>query len=168
MNNNNNIDMIKLLKQLQRTLNYGPSDSAWEEMSDTVDHHLHYFEDLLSFIEESSGKNKTSEHDPNGLNPSDLGAKLDAGKPDAGLLKQFGLALLEVAKVSTYGSQKYSRGGWQHVDDGINRYDAAMMRHWLKSNSEEIDEDSGLKHKAQVAWCALASLELELREGTDE
>jgi len=97
-------------------------------------------------------------------NQHEPGAKLDAGKPDASLLNQFGLALLEVAKVGTFGCLKYSRGGWQSVDDGVNRYSAAMLRHWLSEHLEEIDEESGLLHAAQTAWNALARLELMLRE----
>lgn len=107
-----------------------------------------------------------SEHDPHGLKPSDPGAKLDAGKPDAGLLIDFGRALLAVAEVSTHGAAKYSRGGWQHVEDGISRYTAAMMRHVLKESAEDRDADSGLKHAQQVAWNALARLELMLRRDT--
>lgn len=108
-----------------------------------------------------------TEADPNGLKSNDPGAKLDQGKPMASLLKQFGLALLEVSKVSTFGANKYSIGGWQSVDNGVQRYDDAMMRHWLKEHLEEIDNDSGLMHQAQVAWNALARLELILRGGTD-
>lgn len=104
------------------------------------------------------------EVDPNGVAQHEPGAKLDAGKPDCSLLGYFGLALLEVAKVGTIGAQKYTRGGWQEVVDGYNRYTAAMLRHYFISNGEEIDADTGMLHDAQVAWNALARLELKLRE----
>jgi len=103
------------------------------------------------------------ERDPNGLKPSDPGAKLDDGKVRAGLLKQFSRALTEVAKVSTYGAGKYSEGGWATVKDGHKRYTDAMMRHWLAEEFESIDEESGLLHMAQVAWNALARLEFYLK-----
>ena len=93
------------------------------------------------------------------------GAKLDQGKPMAGLLLDFGLALLEMSKVATYGANKYSRGGWQHVDDGINRYTDAMMRHILEVSQlgDVNEEDGGVDRDAQIAWNALARLELKLR-----
>ena len=114
-------------------------------------------EDRLRLVEEFE------ERDPNGLEPCAPGAKLDAGKPDAGLLLDFGRALLAVAEVSTHGAAKYSRGGWQHVEGGVDRYTAAMLRHLLCSGREELDRDSGLTHAQQAAWNALARLELMLR-----
>jgi hypothetical protein len=109
-------------------------------------------------------KKKVLEFDPNGLSPSDPGAKLDANKPLAGLIKHFGLALLEVAKVGTYGAKKYSRGGWLQVEDGVQRYEDAFWRHLLVQDTEPIDKESGLSVESQIAWNALAKLELRLRE----
>ena len=106
----------------------------------------------------------SGESDPNGLAASAPGAKLDAGKPRASLLKQFGLALLEVAKVATGGAAKYSAGGWQFVEDGIERYDNAKWRHALTEHYQPIDPDFGLLHAAHEAWDALAKLELMCRE----
>lgn len=97
--------------------------------------------------------------DPNGIGQHEPGAKLDSGKPDASLLGLFGLALLEVAKVGTIGAAKYTRGGWREVPDGFNRYTAAMLRHYLAEDREEIDDDTEMYHCAQVAWNALARLE---------
>jgi hypothetical protein len=104
-----------------------------------------------------------SEKDPNGIDPHAPGAKLDAGKPDASLLLDFGRALAEVARVCTFGATKYTRGGWTHVSDGPNRYTAALLRHLLAEVRGKTDPDSGLRHAAQVAWNALARLELVLR-----
>ena len=106
-----------------------------------------------------------TESDPNGLDPSEPGAKLDTGKPDASLLGMFGLALLAVAEVGTFGTRTkgYARGGWQHVENGIDRYTAAMIRHWAKEHREFVDEESVLLHAAHVAWNALARLEHILR-----
>lgn len=89
---------------------------------------------------------------------------MDGGKPDASLLQQFGRALLAVAEVGTFGARKYTRAGWRSVDDGVNRYTAAMFRHALQEGYEERDTDSGLRHAAQTAWNALARLELMLAE----
>ncbi len=103
------------------------------------------------------------ETDPNGTDPHAPGAKLDAGKLQAGILQQFSLALTEVMKVATFGAVKYSRGGWQSVSNGEERYSDAMMRHYLKENMEAVDPDSGFSHEAHLAWNALARLELKLR-----
>jgi len=106
----------------------------------------------------------SEEEDPTGRTAKDAGAKLDAGKPMAALLKDFGPALLEVAKVCTHGLVKYTRRGWLEVPDAHNRYDDAMMRHWLKESFEDFDPGSGLLHEAHVAWGALARLTFKLKE----
>jgi len=102
--------------------------------------------------------------DSNGLEPHIKGAKFDEGKLLAGILQQFSLALTAVLEVATYRAKEYSRGGWQHVSNGFERYSDAMMRHYLKELSESIDPDSGILHEAHLAWNALARLELKLRE----
>jgi len=104
------------------------------------------------------------EQDPNGLNQHEQGAKLDAGKVLAGVLSDFSLALMEVAKVGTFGAIKYSRGGWQSVDNGFIRYTDALWRHLLAERHEDQDKDSGLLHQAHLAWNALSRLELMLRK----
>lgn len=109
------------------------------------------------------------ERDPHGTDPHTPGAKLDAGKPRAGLvLGDFARALTAVADVGTYGARKYTDSGWCHVPDGHRRYTDAMLRHWLaESAGETTDTDSGLLHAACVAWNALARLELMLRMGSE-
>lgn len=93
------------------------------------------------------------------------GMKFDGEKAPAmrGLIEYFPLALNEVAKVSGYGAQKYAWKNWVHVDDGVNRYSDALMRHILAGASESHDDESGLMHAAHAAWNALARLELILR-----
>jgi hypothetical protein len=105
----------------------------------------------------------TTETDPNGLDAHAPGAKLDEGKLLAGVLLDFSLALTAIAEVGTFGANRYSRGGWQSVPNGIERYSDAGLRHLLKNRYDSIDPDSGLKHKAHAAWNALAELELILR-----
>ena len=104
------------------------------------------------------------EFDPNGKAPGEPGCKLDGGKPLAGVLGDFALALMEVAKVGTYGAGIYSRGGWQSVPDAETRYHDAEWRHLLKRRHEDCDKDSGLLHDAHRAWNVLAQLELRLRK----
>lgn len=70
------------------------------------------------------------EEDPNGLAPTDAGAKLDAGKPRPELvLGAFSRALMQVVNVGTFGANKYSDNGWLTVPKGIERYSDAQFRH---------------------------------------
>ena len=106
------------------------------------------------------------EEDPSGLDQHSPGAKLDQGKPMVSLvLGGFARALMEVAKVGTFGAKKYTPNGWMSVANGIDRYSDAKARHQLyEAMGEEHDPDSGLLHAAHEAWNALAVLELKLRE----
>lgn len=109
---------------------------------------------------------RTEEFDPHGAAPHSTGAKLDGGKVrPAMVLGGFARALLEVAKVGTYGASKYSDNGWVEVPNGIKRYEEAKVRHWLFERAgRELDEDTQLLHAAHEAWNALARLDLMLRE----
>ena len=112
------------------------------------------------------------EVDPNGKNAKELGSKLDAGKPSVwrGLLDYFPRACFKVADVSSRGAVKYAWKGWETVPDGINRYGDALGRHILYEATEGMyDVGKGglgpeVLHAAQVAWNAMARLELILRE----
>lgn len=101
------------------------------------------------------------EQDPTGLDQHQAGAKLDKGKPMAHLLLDFKRAIRGVLEVSTVGAIKYTQHGWVEVENGYERYTAALIRHLFAD--EEIDPDSGLLVDAQIAWNALARLELKLR-----
>lgn len=95
------------------------------------------------------------------------GAKDDGAKPRIDLiLVDMPRALLEVAKVATFGANKYSDGGWLRVPHGEKRYRAAMQRHDLSENIDGggLDPETKFLHAAHVAWNALARLELILRE----
>lgn len=105
-----------------------------------------------------------AEKDPNGMDPHQGGAKLDAGKPDMSLLLDMGRALRAIAEVGTFGARKYCRGGWLQVPDAINRYTAADLRHIMAEGKEDLDPDSELLHASHHAWNAVARLELMLRD----
>lgn len=111
-----------------------------------------------------TGYRANSEKDPSGLDAHAPGAKLDAGKQAAGVLLDFARALGLVADVGTYGVQKYSRGGWQEVQDGPTRYLDAALRHLLKHGAgEHLDPDTGLPHLSHATWNLLAVVELGAR-----
>ena len=106
----------------------------------------------------------STESDPTGRDQHAPGAKLDAGKVQASLILDMSRALNAVAQVATYGANKYSRGGWQHVPDGQRRYMDALMRHLFKAQQEACDADTGYDHLYHASWNLLALLELKLRE----
>lgn len=108
----------------------------------------------------------TGERDPTGRDAHAPGAKLDAGKTEFGLIMQgMPRALRQVARVATYGANKYTRDGWLSVPDGPRRYTDAMYRHLNAEACGELhDPDTQLEHAAHAAWNALARLELLLRE----
>lgn len=110
-----------------------------------------------------------TERDPNGKNPHELGAKLDAGKSPIyrGLIDYFPNACRAVADVSAVGAKKYAWKGWNSVSDGVPRYSDALMRHLVSESYELLDPDTGLTHASQVAWNAMARLELILRNKGD-
>jgi hypothetical protein len=111
-----------------------------------------------------------TETDPNGVPPHTPGAKLDAGKSPVlrGAIQYFPRALAAVADVSAHGASKYTWKGWESVPDGVARYSDALGRHLVLEAAEgPVDPATGLSHAAQVAWNALARLELMLRDGED-
>jgi hypothetical protein len=115
------------------------------------------------------------EKDPLGKDAKEAGSKLDYGKSPVfrGCIAYFPRAVMAVADVSAYGATKYSWRGWASVPDGYNRYSDALGRHIAKEGVEglydkEIMNDpkfpAKILHASQVAWNALARLELLLEE----
>ena len=81
------------------------------------------------------------------------GTKFDAEKPRMDLLCPF--AIEELAKVLTFGSQKYSAWNWSR---GIttSRLLAAALRHlFAYARGEDADPETGLSHMAHVMCCCM-------------
>jgi hypothetical protein len=117
-------------------------------------------------VEITDRRKTMAERDPHGKPAKAPGAKLDAGKirPDL-IFRGFARALKEVARVGTFGADKYSDDGWMVVENGRVRYTDALYRHLLQESiGEVVDPESELHHAAHSAWNALARLELMLRE----
>lgn len=96
------------------------------------------------------------------------GHKADAGKVDPSyVMEYFPRALLAVSRVSEFGAKKYVRDGWRTVPNGFERYTSALDRHRLNESIEGRYDitDSKLLHAAQVAWNALARLEILIQAG---
>ena len=89
------------------------------------------------------------------------GKKYDSDKPKMHLLPP--KALLEVAKVLTFGAEKYGEENWREVADAQNRYASASLRHSFSHlDKEELDEETNYSHLAHAICCLLFKLELEL------
>lgn len=95
------------------------------------------------------------------------GTKYDTGKPDMALMPH--AALVEIAKVFTFGATKYApdnwRSGflWRRVLSALERHLAA----W--SDGEDDDEETGFSHLAHAGCNLLFLLEFGLKGlGTDD
>lgn len=90
------------------------------------------------------------------------GSKHDSGKPLVGAVPPN--ALLAVAKVLTFGAEKYGRDNWRQVENAETRYLDAALRHInAYQRGEAADPESGESHLAH-AVCSLMFM-LELQEG---
>lgn len=96
-----------------------------------------------------------------------LGRKFDQEKPRMDLLPP--LATLEVAKVLTFGANKYEPNNWKYVPDATNRYTAGALRHIFATMAQEqLDPESGLDHLAHAICCLMFILEDRLEKSTEE
>lgn len=67
----------------------------------------------------------------------------------------------DIVRVYHAGAKKYGANNWQHLENGMQRYKAAMLRHLMEfENGNEFDAETGCRHLAQVAWNAIAMLYL--------
>jgi hypothetical protein len=77
-----------------------------------------------------------------------VGKKFDSGKLRVDLLPSH--AMLEVAKVLTFGCEKYGEHNWRQGIEWSRVY-AAAQRHLMKWNSGEThDEETGINHLAHA------------------
>ena len=88
------------------------------------------------------------------------GMKYDQEKPMYNLLPPN--AIDDMAKVMTFGANKYAPNSWQRVENGLERYRAALLRHtFAMQRGELLDPESGLPHSAHAMCCAAFINELE-------
>lgn len=74
----------------------------------------------------------------------------------------------DIVKVYTEGATKYGPNRWQNLENGYDRYKAAMFRHLLEyEKGNEYDDETGCRHLAQVAWNAIALLHISKKPKTD-
>jgi hypothetical protein len=80
-----------------------------------------------------------------------------------GVLDYFPAALVEVARVSKAGNDKHNPGQPLHHARGKSMDHAdALLRHLIDRGT--VDEETGQRHSAEVAWRALALLQQELED----
>ena len=95
------------------------------------------------------------------------GVKYDSKKPKMNLLPP--KAIVEVAKVLTFGAQKYGPENWKELEDLQNRYLAGALRHiFAHMDGEQLDPETGLSHMAHALCCLLFKLEIELENAKIE
>ena len=95
------------------------------------------------------------------------GIKYDSKKPKMNLLPP--KAIVEVAKVLTFGAQKYGAENWKELEDLQNRYLAGALRHiFAHMDGEQLDPETGLSHMAHALCCLLFKLEIELENAKIE
>ena len=94
--------------------------------------------------------------------------KYDKGKVRMDLLPFD--CLTEIAKVLTFGAEKYKENSWQTVKNRYERYRGSLLRHMAAMQAGEIlDKESGLSHAAHLATNAMFILWFELhKEVNDE
>lgn len=91
------------------------------------------------------------------LHKKQQGLKYDNGKPRIfEMVEDFKEPLIEVSKVWAFGADKYEKHNWAYVDNAIDRYSNALLRHMLEG--ETTDDESGLLHASHVAWNAIVRL----------
>jgi hypothetical protein len=81
----------------------------------------------------------------------------------SGVLDYFPAALVEVARVSKAGNDKHNPGEPLHHARGKSTDHAdSLLRHLVDRG--KVDEETGQRHSAEVAWRALALLQQELED----
>lgn len=88
------------------------------------------------------------------------GIKHDKGKNRLDLIP---ISAIEgLGDVLTYGSSKYGDHNWKEVENGSERYYAALLRHLFAYRKGEIyDPETGLHHMKHVLANAAFILELD-------
>lgn len=95
-----------------------------------------------------------------------LGRKFDSGKVRMGLLPP--LATEAIARVLTFGAQKYAKDNWKKVDNAHDRYTDAALRHvFAYMKGEATDVETGESHLAHALCCLMFMLDLDLQRKSD-
>ena len=108
----------------------------------------------------------SDEHDALTFHPLSGGEKFDYGKPRLDLLDAY--AIEQLARVLSFGAQKYAAHNWR---GGITkgRLMAAALRHlFAYLGGQDTDPETGLSHVAHAMCCCMFLLGLEHRADLDD
>lgn len=94
------------------------------------------------------------------------GKKFDSDKPEYGLIPPF--ALLEIAKIVSFGAKKYAPNNWQKVKPKIRYFNAAMRHAWAWLAGEKYDPETGYHHMAHAAINLMFLVEHDMIYSKDE
>lgn len=65
----------------------------------------------------------------------------------------------DIVKVYHAGAKKYGPNNWQNLDNGFERYRAAMFRHLMEyMKGERVDKETNVHHLAAAAWNEITML----------
>lgn len=97
--------------------------------------------------------------------------KLDKGKLRFDLIDQNFLDGL--AKVLTFGAEKYSANSWQKIGNAEERYYAALQRHLSAyRKGEQKDDESGIEHlyhaAANIMFLAYFEKQRKIKEQSND
>lgn len=88
------------------------------------------------------------------------GIKNDQDKPDMSLLSN--IALIEIAKVMTFGKRKYSANNWRGGFLWTRPLAAAARHLFAYIGGENKDPETGISHLAHACCCLFFVLEFEV------
>ena len=94
-----------------------------------------------------------------------IGTKNDSGKLRYDLVT--GSCYKGIAEVLTMGSKKYEDNNWMVIDNAVDRYFAALMRHLIEWKEKwdtgcfPVDDESDLSHMKHVLTNAMFLLHFE-------
>lgn len=95
------------------------------------------------------------------------GIKYDGEKPRMHLLPP--KAIIEVAKVLTFGANKYDEENWKKLENLQSRYTSGALRHiFAHMDGEDLDSESNVSHLAHAICCLLFKLEIELEDAKNK
>ena len=76
------------------------------------------------------------------------------------------LDLIEkIVEVYHFGAQKYAPNTWKQLENGEQRYKAALLRHLVEHDKGNLrDKESGLLHTQHMCWNAIAMLYFAMKK----
>ena len=72
-------------------------------------------------------------------------------------------SLESISDVLTFGAKKYAPDNWKIVPDAVDRYEAALLRHFTAYKKGEMnDPETGLPHLSHAGCCLMFLIHFQL------